>query len=383
MAMLKSAVARHYEYNPKAYSGVLNKIHTNQERKMKNSQLAQEAYELQTIFQEIKDTAKTLEKEPLTEAEKLLQNEYKDFILSTVAVENIARKSSGKSMKQLVERALFRRGNKTTKTINGADNILEEEIAALETALDRYFGGDSGINDYLAGTRSAEVSVVRDTSISKEVKKSIEERANEAIKEVADKFGAKFDAKKIMKGRSQKMDNSGLKISLKIGIDANTSKLARLAQLLKGASFTDKQYTRWGKSGYRDYSDIQLHLGNTNLYKAITGVISEEYSNPNIQRSIFFRGLQILKKTNDPPSATPQEVTTHFTHMRFMYELRGTGLTNEAGESQAVKYLIYNDPKGDAIFVRDTASIILEELHKERSNLFGEITLAASRAQSH
>ncbi len=123
-------------------------------------------------------------------------------------------------------------------------------------------------------------------------------------------------------------------------------------------------------------------MGNTVLYKSITGVVSTVYENPNVQRSIFFRGLQILTKTNNPPSATPAEVITHFTHMRFNYELRGTGLLNDAGESQIAKYIIYNDPRGEAIYVRDTASIILEELEKSRSNLFGEITLAASRVKS-
>ena len=128
--------------------------------------------------------------------------------------------------------------------------------------------------------------------------------------------------------------------------------------------------------------NVQLHLGNTNLYKAVTGVVSEVYPFTNIQRSIFFRGLQILKGTKRPPSATPEEVTRHFVHMRFNYELRGTGLLDKYGNSSVAKYIIYNDPSNDIIYVRDTASIILEEMRKSKSNLFGDITIAASRVRS-
>ena len=129
--------------------------------------------------------------------------------------------------------------------------------------------------------------------------------------------------------------------------------------------------------------NVQLHLGDTNLYKPITGVISEVYSSVATQRRIFFRGMQILQGTKKPPSATENEVMIHFTHMRFMYELRGTGIIDSYGNKSVAKYIIYNDPTHDVIYVRDTASIILEEMKKNRMNLFGGITLAASRVNSH
>ena len=69
--------------------------------------------------------------------------------------------------------------------------------------------------------------------------------------------------------------------------------------------------------------------------------------------------------------------------MRFNYELRGTGLLNSNGNSAIAKYIIYNDPNGDTIYVRDTASLILEEMSKNKqSNLFGNIVLSASRVRA-
>ena len=119
------------------------------------------------------------------------------------------------------------------------------------------------------------------------------------------------------------------------------------------------------------------------LYKSITGVISEVYRSVNTQRDIFFRGLSILNGSDRTYSATPEEVNIHFSHMRFNYELRGTGLLDSSGNSSIAKYIIYNDPNGDAVYVRDTASLILEEMNKNKqSNLFGGITLAASRVRA-
>ena len=90
---------------------------------------------------------------------------------------------------------------------------------------------------------------------------------------------------------------------------------------------------------------------------------------------MFYRGAQILIKTNSAPSASPNEVMQHFYHMRFAYELSGLGVL-EVGTYKPMfaKYLIYNEPDTDKIHVFDTASLILEEFNnKSVSNVFGSI----------
>ena len=74
----------------------------------------------------------------------------------------------------------------------------------------------------------------------------------------------------------------------------------------------------------------------------------------------------------------------HFNHLRFIYELRGSGLLGPDGLVMPVKYLIYNDPDSDAIFVKDTASLNLEILESSTriNSLLGEVTLSAYQVQS-
>jgi hypothetical protein len=42
-----------------------------------------------------------------------------------------------------------------------------------------------------------------------------------------------------------------------------------------------------------------------------------------------------------------QATHIHIYHLRFIYELAGTGITNVNGiKAKEVKYLVYNDPSG-------------------------------------
>lgn len=372
---MASAVGRKYSYNPQAYSALLQKVHNKVQNNLVRDSLIAQALEIQNLLQEIKLVAKKMEQPPVDAVEQELIDEYKDFINEIIAIENAARADSDKT-RSLKSSALFRRSNKT-KTINGADNIFEEEFAALEAALDKHFGGSGKIYDFLGGTHGADVASMRD--LTEDLKRTV----IDSVQEVADHLGAKYQAKDLLKGRSQKVDNTGLSINLELGLNVDSNKLEKLAYYLKDATFTDKQYTRWGHEGLRSLAGLQLHLGNTMLYKAITGVLSEIYNSTNTQREIFFRGLTILNNDDKNHSATPEEVNIHFAHMRFNYELRGTGLLDPNGKSMIAKYIIYNDPDSDIIYVRDTASLIVEEMNKNRvSNLFGNIVLSASRVRS-
>lgn len=380
---------RKYEYNPQSYAGVLNKIHNQQEEKMRNSVLADNAVELQKYLQEIKYTARLIGKSPITTAEQELLNQYQELIEETVQIEAGARAAykttSGKNIKEgLLAQALFQRAN-NVKTIEEADNIFEEEFAAFENALyNKLTGHKVKIQMFLGGTRNAEVRGL--DQLTPELKQDIAD----VIEDTANRMGQKAGAKQIQTGKSQKIDNYGFPINTELIFSKNIPfSLQRLGILLKDATFTDKQYNLWtgkGNAAHKiKYTKLSLHLGNTVLYKPIVGVVSEIYSNFDIQRAIFFRGMSILGYPNKKHSATTQEVGLHFSHMRFMYELRGTGLYDNAGNAAEAKYLIYNDPSnGGSIFVRDTASIILENLQKNSGiNIFGDITIAASRVNSN
>ncbi len=241
---IQSAVARHYAYNPQTYNGVLLKIHDKVKSNLEKSTLANNAFELQTLLQEIKQTARLLNKQPLTSVEIELVNQDEDLIMEMLSIQNIARASyktkTGKRMSaDLISQALFNRRN-ATKTIQGADNIFEEELAALMAALEKKFTGSGNIYKYLAGGRSAEVMAMTDKDMSEDIKL----RAISAMQETADIMEKKYEAKKLMKGRSQKIDTDGFHEDLTVGIDINENKLAKLAYYLKDATFSAKQYTR-------------------------------------------------------------------------------------------------------------------------------------------
>ena len=233
----QSAIGRHYRYNPQAYSGVLNKVHLKVKKDMENKQAAEEALELQTLLQEVKTTVRLIDKNPISVAEKELLKEYQKLIEDAVAIENLARKNNDKKRNTLAIKAMFNRDN-DTKTISGVDNIFEEELAALETAIEKRFSGKGNIYNYIAGGQGADVISVQD----KDFTKDIEDKAISAIQETADVLGKKYEAKRILTGRSQKIDNTGISVNLNIGV--NAGKVGRLAQLLKDATFTNKQYSR-------------------------------------------------------------------------------------------------------------------------------------------
>lgn len=99
------------------------------------------------------------------------------------------------------------------------------------------------------------------------------------------------------------------------------------------------------------------------------------------QLEFFYRGINtILYNSHGNGDLTAQ----HFRHLRFIYEIRGSGLLNKNGYVAPVKYLIYNDPSSDAIFVKDTASIILEALEasSRSSKILGELSISASKINS-
>ena len=105
---------------------------------------------------------------------------------------------------------------------------------------------------------------------------------------------------------------------------------------------------------------------------------------------MFYRGAQTLTETRDDrpghPTASPDEVIEHFKHMRYVYELTGYGLYDNYNnnESTYVKYIIYNDPQSEKVYVKDTASLLLEKFKdgSSISDLYNIVKVNASEIQS-
>lgn len=363
----RSAIGRyHKETN---YQTVLNASHDKIKQNLKRENLQQNAKDLQNILYDIKRTAHILGKEPQDVVTQEIYNQYEKVIIETMNIQNLSR-----THKLTSPRQLFRRQSRTT-TVAESDNIFEEELAALMTSIEQ-LSTKNPINIHLVGNRGADTAAVQELT-EKDTKNVIE-----AINKLEYKKEGIYKTKNLQVNRSQKIDVLGYESTFTVSQDLPD--LQSFVNLMKDATFSAKQYKSRRGSGNISPSEIGLKLGQTNIYKALTGSLSEVYSSTRDQRDIFYHGMQImtgpLKKT---PSASPNFVELHFSHLRFVYELRGTGLIdNTTGKSGVVKYLIYNDPDSDNIFVKDTASIILENLEDRSSNLFGAIYLSASKVKS-
>ena len=359
------------------FSVVLGRVHQNIIKKMKKEQAAAEAKELQKILSEIKHTVTQLDKagspDPVA---KGIRKEYVNII------NKACEKLNTRGQKKLSPGALFFRQH-SIKHTDESDNIFEEELAALFSAVAEARTKQSfDFNIFLSGTEGASLKAVDD--LSKETK----QQCVQILQDVEQELLGKAKTKQIQAEKSQKVDVDGLPTSLNLTFSKKMPNISRLAELLKDATFSAKSYSThsYHKTGINKHiSSLQLGLGETNLYKAITGTLSEIYKTTRHQRDIFYRGMQILTYTKNTPSETAENVKKHFSHMRFIYELRGSGLLDASGGLRTAKYIIFNDPTSEAIYVKDTASLILEELGSSTydDKLFGKISIAARKVNSN
>ena len=357
------------------FSVALQKIHNAMIAKMKTKTDKRNALELQTILQQIKRTARDLDSMDDSVVKAAMQSEFYELIEGAANIQRGLIDSKGHKVHggNLKTSKIFYRQH-GTKTIQEADDILEEDLAAVITAAESMGGNTNvSITDFLVGGSSATT-------------RSIANLADDQAKEILQKL-AEHENKKVSTriGKATgKVDISGNNITLSYSKELPFV-IERFLMLMKDAAISAKNYksTSWagGQMSIKDLAEINLQLGHTNLYKAITGALSEVKLGHRQQHDIFYRGINTIINNSHGYGNITQ---LHFNHLRFIYELRGSGLLGSDGLVMPVKYLIYNDPDSDAIFVKDTASIILEILESSTriNSLLGEVTLSAYKVQS-
>ena len=370
------------------YSVILQRVHDRIKLKMYSRTAKKEAKELQTILQEIKLAAHDFDNLSDSYIGNELYNQYYDLIDQAFKIQSAYHNSKQFSAHTLFRRAHYTRKDKNGKIVSlksGADDIFEEDLAAL-FAGGEFLGGNENIQleCFLMGGKSASTKAVEKydplTTIFDD--NGTKKNVTDLLKELAEKEQKRISTQ--VQGATGKVDISGKAVTLNYSKQL-PGNVERLMELMKDATFSAKNYTSYTNNldinNKKDLSEIGLHLGNTNLYKAVTGALSELQMGHKQQTRFFFRGMNtILHDKHSYGSITAQ----HFAHLRFVYELRGSGLLDENGLVMPVKYLIYNDPNSDAIYVKDTASIILEALDSatRQNNLLGDITLSASKVES-
>ena len=149
-----------------------------------------------------------------------------------------------------------------------------------------------------------------------------------------------------------------------IAITGNPSpELLKIYELLKDATFTAKNYNSmtWDQKAetYVESTGTTLSLGKTNIYRAIVGTLEDLGYDERTSRSAFWAGFNKVNQGD-------QNTINHFYHLRYIYELIGSGIKYDGKSFGTAKYLIYNDPSG-GIWVKSTAEILADLLNSSEN----------------
>ena len=264
---------------------------------------------------------------------------------------------------------LFRRTHdRNQKLLDGADDIFEQELNAVIQAFENVSLKNDilvkpSMSNTLVGQQTA--NIIIETSLTAAQKAMI--------------AGANKSKNENYTGpvaRSGKIDLQGAYAEIDISVQVKPE-FQEFARLLQDATISAKNYSSqyWDKGQQQkvDKDIISLHLGASDVFKAFVGGMSSlGYPTAVIIKAFFAGYVNYTKYSN-------KDIGHHIYHMRFLYELRGSGLYDKEGNNlKEVKYLIWNDPATDNIKVFSTAAIIQSLLQgkiQTSENPFGGIYL--------
>lgn len=320
-------------------STFMNKVHTIQYTKYKNiaSPMQEQAHELQMFFQRLKQYAQAKK-----DGEGVIEDLIFEHLLSTI--EDMSN-GNAKIYNLFSKRGGTRFENELNRTITA---VLKEV-------------GEEGIevpNLILGATKGNVMDMTFNNYIDEEVQKILKSIGTKTQKKFVDESGKASKALYYLADVDGKIDVTGYNIKVKAGADPY---LKKIYNILKDATFSAKNYDSMSWDNklqvLKEVSGKSLHLGNSNLFRAVYGVLSSMglWDNKTIQ-SAFFAGRNTVAKGDAVTGA-------HFYHLRYIYELAGTGITYEGTDFGEVKYLIYNDPNGN-IYVKSVAEILLDVLEQ-------------------
>lgn len=294
------------------------------------------------------------------------------------------QKQKGSRFTNLINN-LFERQSKQYK---GENEIFESELALVIEAVALSIAKDKDFiirQDFHITQGNAKATIqAMPEQMCEHVRKKIAQVSHKKISKA-------LSAKELLAEKDQKIDIDSNELST-ITIQANANKsLQEIFNILKEATITAKNYSSMSVNGFvkgvglikTNNGRTTLHLGNTNLYKSLYGPLQYiGYHNGEHKdiEQLIYSGLTVLSSASYSVE-TQKQVSTHFFHLRFTYELMGTGLINQQKQSKIAEYLIYNDPSrgGDTIWVQSTRALVLLMIDKNKTyttaQALGDITL--------
>lgn len=177
-----------------------------------------------------------------------------------------------------------------------------------------------------------------------------------------------------------------------INLNGNIDFPPGLLEALSNATFTDKSYKSisWRNGEKVNLGDREIHLGNSDSYRAILGSMAALGFSKTTTEYVFFGGKNIVAGLDKDPEIEDSEyVKHHIWHLRYMYELTGAGIVYKDFGTDffgGAKFLVYNDPSSTDIYVTSTKKIISDLLQSQKfpDNPYGAvgISTASIRARS-
>lgn len=298
------------------------------------------AQKLQKFFQELKMAATNKKNN-----KDIVYNMFLDDLLNDI--EAIAKK---RSANYKIENLFKRRG----KNSQEQGMVLERELTdVIEAILEKISGEKILREDINIGAKTGNVKY---SAVDDMVKNINEETEKEIVKEL-NKGNKPLHYLKNVAG---KIDVKGFEVSISGEPDPE---LLEIYNLIKDATFSAKNYDSmtWDEKMQQMVQRTQggglIHLGNSNPYRAIYGSLSNLGYESRTIDSAYFAGKNRIELYNS------DNASSHFFHLRYIYELTGAGILYSGGVNLGeARYLIYNDPSGN-IYVKSTSEIIADLLN--------------------
>lgn len=128
-----------------------------------------------------------------------------------------------------------------------------------------------------------------------------------------------------------------------------TNEVLRIYNLLKGATFSLKNYDTNLSQYAKDWWTKGLKLGGASFARSVGSSL----------KSLGYNTDAIFKllAANQKLYATDKNIQNHFDHLAFIYELTGAGMRLENNKLEFAKFFIFNDPSGELV-VRSSRELL-------------------------
>lgn len=293
-----------------------------------NAEIMEEnAKKLQLFFQKLKmDDSNTNSDLTWSIIKQQIEDDVK--LLSGGSNTSLFRTTGGKSFEQELSKVLYSIFNQIS---NG--DLLENV--------------DNNLKKINIGQETSNIDIALENLLSNTVQQALRSMGTKTEKYFQE--NEQHTKKYYLTNIQGKVDVQGYQVQIK---GEPNEYLLEIYNLLKDATFSAKNYTEfyWNYSLKAYQWGGSLKLGSSNFFRCFYGVLSDlGYRHPTIM-SAFWSSYNNWEQ--NPLTAL------RLNQIRFVYELTGAGLLKGGN----VKYLIYNDPQTDNIYVQSTAKIIKDHL---------------------